>query len=240
MFMALCADESKESADTGSAMHAAAATWHENGHDVHMALDAMLQRHGEFPRANFEEATAMFGGYVRDPRNQKAKVIACEVEIEFDIPPHSSDKTGKMIRIQGKADQIREEYGKWKLHDIKTGKFDGAQMQFDATFQIAAYCHGLSLKYNRKVEPGSLIRPRVYLEKKNERNVSPDGVFFEFAWDNRCIPAIMYGVRLTVAHLRNGDYFPLPGLYCKWCSMGKPETCMPALVDLNIKTAKGF
>jgi hypothetical protein len=220
-------DESGPAADTGSAMHAAAAAWHLNEHNVAQAVEAMILRAGEFPLADLDEAASLFLQYSSDPRNVAADVVAIERNVDFVLPASHADPTGAPIVVRGTVDQVRREGGRLLVYDIKTSKRPGRELLDAHTYQIAAYCVGASVYFGQPVHPGSLICPRHY--GRADPKTSPGGVFFPFAWGFDDARFILWGIRRIVAAVRSGEVWHLGGAHCRWCPAVTPDVCVPRL-----------
>src|SRR5262245_1800132 len=90
--------ESGPAADTGSAMHHAAAEFH-RGKGLAECLDSMRANVGKFPLADLQDAASMFLLYAQDPRNANAWVHAVEQPVAFSIDPAPADPTGERIQV---------------------------------------------------------------------------------------------------------------------------------------------
>ncbi len=216
-------DEGGEAADTGSAMHAAAAAMH-RGADTAAALREMGAGIGRYPRADLQDAAAMFLNYATDVRNRHAKIVLVEANIKFQIAPAPEDHTQAPIQITGRLDQVRDVNDVLKLYDIKTSKKDPTIIRYNTTFQAAAYCMGASILLGKKVEPGALIMPRKY---RGDPSSAP--VFIHFAWRFDDIEQILSGLRTAVANVRRGNLYHVPNPDCEWCPARGPDLCLPRL-----------
>lgn len=216
--------EGGAAADTGSAAHKAIAAFHK-GKGQAASLEVMQAHRADYPSADLQEAAGLFLCYAADSRNATADVVLVEEPIQFSISPAPEDKTQAPIQVIGTLDQVRRENGQHYLHDVKTSKLDGLELLNQHVFQIAAYCVGASLKLGVKVNPGSLILPRKYRGK--DPNSAP--VFWHFAWKFEDIEQILAAVRHSVANIRNGNLYHVPGPYCTWCSARSPDLCLPRL-----------
>ena len=217
-------DVGSEAGDTGSATHVAVAELH-RGKEVADCIAAMKDRLGKYPKADLQEAAALFLSYAADTRNRGAEVVLIEKEVAFQISPAEEDKTQAPIQVVGTLDQVRKVNGIYKLFDLKTSKKDGVDLLNQHVFQIAAYCIGASIFLNTKVQPGALICPRKY--KTKDPSTAP--VFYHFTWTFDDIEQILYGVRHAVAKIRAGEYWHVPGDYCTWCPAKTPDFCLPKL-----------
>lgn len=227
-FLFECHDESGPAADTGSATHAAVAAWHTMGHDAASAVKSMVDRSGEFPKADFDEATVMFLNYTRDPRNVKAEVVEVERKVSFVLPPAPEDETQKEIAVNGKVDQIRIVDGLYRVYDLKTSKKSGLDLMRQHQYQIAAYVVGASHIFGKPVHPGALICPRHYV-RGILPETEPAGVFFQFPWTFEDARFILWGLRRIVASIRSGEVWHQGGEHCRWCPAGSPDVCLPRL-----------
>lgn len=221
--------ESGIAADTGSAMHKAAATWHTNGQDQTNAVQIMYNRREDYPLADMLEAEKMFRHYARDPRNKEANIIDTEEEVKIEIDPHPSDKTQQKVIIIGHFDQVRLVHNIYKVYDIKTSKYDGEFLSREYLYQMAAYCKGASIKYGVPVEPGAFILPRKYITKDNLKVHAPLNAYYHFSWSFNDVDIILGEVAHTVARIRNGDIYLNPGMYCNWCPARGIDVCIPKL-----------
>jgi hypothetical protein len=235
LFNQECEDSSGAKADTGSAVHKAAESWHAQGLTVAGAIKEMGANLPRYPLADLADAEAQFLAYALDPRNQSAKIVVCEKQIAFTLPPSPADPTGQGIHVIGTLDQIREESdGTLKLHDIKTSAWPGYQILCEHAYQIAAYCIGASDLLGRPVHPGSVIMTRGYLKKGVDPRKEPGGIFWRYAWDlDRC-RTLIAGVADIVALIRGGTVWAAPGGYCQWCPMKGPEFCLDHLHELTL------
>lgn len=217
--------EAGPAADTGSAVHAAAHSFHK-GKGIAAALEEMRAQQARYPRANLQDAAAMFLAYATDPRNSQASVVLSEEPIRFQIAPAPEDHTQAPIQVIGTLDQVREVEGQLFLWDLKTSKRDGVGLLNHHLYQAAAYCVGASVKLNRQVNPGGLI-----LTRKYTKDVASSPVFWPFTWKFRDIEQILRGVRHTVARVRAGDIWHRPTDDCMWCRMRTPDLCLPKLQE---------
>lgn len=210
-------------ADTGSAMHAAAAAWH-LGANVAEAIAEMTRRSAEYPLADLGDATNLFLCYAADERNSSAKVLYVEEPIRFNIAPSPNDPTGQPICVVGTCDQLREDERGLMVVDLKTSKLDPMDVMAGSTHQIAAYVVGMSVRVGRPVERACLVMPRRYTA-----NLSQSPVFWHFAWRFRDAEAILDGVRDEVARVRSGKLRHMPTSECRWCALRSPDVCLPQM-----------
>lgn len=228
-------DSSGQAADTGSAMHKAAAMWHLNNHDVAEAVKAMHLHGKEYPLADMKEAESLFRLYSKDKRNQEAETPLIERKIAFSIPPCKEDETQKEIVIHGTLDQVRRVNGELRLYDIKTTKKSGTVALQSALYQMAAYCVGATLLMDEPVHPGALILPRTYALKQNVGVLQPTGVFWHIPWTLEHIPVILNGLKVIVAAMRRGDVWVNPNEECFFCPEKSIDNCIPKLLQLKTK-----
>lgn len=221
--------ESGEAADTGSAMHAAAAAMHK-GNDTATCLKMMVAGQNDYPRADLQDAANLFLVYSSDPRNRNSEVVLVEEPIEFTIEAAPNDPTGERIAVIGHVDQVRKADGRLRGYDIKTSKKDPISILHNTTFQMAAYCMGAAIKLGQRVDPGAIIMPRRYTN-----DVARSPVFYHFPWTFDDIEQIMLGVRTAVANVRAGHLFHVPNQDCFWCPLKSPDVCLPKLQQLKLK-----
>lgn len=208
-------------ADTGSAMHKAAAEFH-RGKGEADAIAAMSEGIGDYPLADLADAAKLFLHYVNDPRNRTAKVILVEHPIAFSIAPAPEDKTGAQIEVIGRVDQVRQhEDGRKRVWDIKTSKKDPNEILNSTFYQMAAYCVGAATHLGERVDPGGIIMPRRY----------PNNAHFSYPWTFDDLEQIMLAVRHAVASVRNGHVWHVPNKDCNWCVLRSPDLCLPKLKE---------
>lgn len=228
MFMLRPDGDSNEAADTGSATHEAVHTWHQTK-DAAAAIDSMRVNLNRYPRADLNEAAAMFLHYSQDQRNIEARVEASERKISFGIEAAPDDPTGRPIIIVGTLDQVRRVDGVLKLYDVKTSKKPGWVLMQSHMWQIMAYCVGATRVLGEPVHPGALIRPRAY--------PSQAGVYFNYAISLADCLAAMDGFRYMVSAIRAGRPLPSPGEWCEWCHLKTFDECVPRYTNfINIET----
>lgn len=220
-------DESGKAADTGSAMHRAAAAMHK-GSTVAESLGIMQAEIVKYPLADLTDAAHMFLKYSEDARNRSAKVLFVEETIKFSIDPAAEDPTQERIEVIGTVDQVREDHGRYRVWDIKTSKRDPNEVLLESTFQMAAYCIGASVKLGKLVEPGGLIMPRQY-----RADIHNSPVFWHYNFKVEDIGQLLYSVRRAVAEVRSGKFYHVPNLDCKWCHQKTPDVCFPKLIQLQ-------
>lgn len=228
-------DEGGPAADTGSAMHLAAATLH-RGSSIADSIEAMGEGIRKYPQADLGEAAAMFLKYASDSRNTSAKLLLVEEPVEFSIAPHRTDPTGAPISVIGTVDQVREdEHGRLWVTDIKTSRKDPIEVMNKSTFQLAAYCVGAAQKLNRKVHGAQILMPRKY-----GADPSRSPVFWPYTWGWDDLEQILLAIRKRVAEVRAGDLYHVPNGDCKWCHCRTPDVCLPALREhkkMNLQLA---
>lgn len=217
--------DSGAAADTGSAMHRAAAEFH-RGKEVAACLEVMRGYNHLYPKADLVDAATMFLTYARDPRNRVPTVLV-EQQIDFGIKAHASDPTQEDISVTGTVDQVREENSRCAVWDIKTSKRDPLEILHESMFQAACYCIGASILLGREVHPGGIIMPRRY------RSDATGPTHWPFVWKLSDIPAILEPVRLVVAAVRRGEVWHTPNANCKWCIAKSPDFCFPKLKELK-------
>lgn len=221
-------------ADTGSAIHAAAAAWHTVANkDTSAALRVMRAGLAKYPFADLDAAEGTFRYYAQDPRNQEARVILVEEKVEIRLQPAEDDPTQEEILIFGHVDQVREEdHGELAVVDIKTGKFhDGPSMLTEHCLQLSAYQLGASAKIGKPVRKARIIRTNDYLKR------TPGPVFWSAAWRMSDCVALLDCVRNVVATLRRGQPYIVPTAEaCRFC-VGLSR-CVPELQELKVKNGK--
>jgi len=216
--------EGGQAGDTGTATHVAAAEMH-RGADTAACLRAMSSGITKYPRADLQDAAAMFLSYATDSRNKNAKIVLIEAKIQFQIEPAPEDPTQAPIQVTGTLDQVREVNGALKLFDIKTSKKDALLILHHTTFQAAAYCMGASILLGKRVEPGAVITPRKYAGK--DPSTAP--VFWHFPWTFDDVEQILNSVRHAIANVRKGNLYHVPNADCEWCAAKSPDICLPKL-----------
>lgn len=223
-FLAPSEGESGEAADTGSACHAAVATFHRKK-GVAEALQIMREKLKEYPRADLQDAANMFLAYSSDPRNATADVVLVEQPIAFSIQASDQDPTGAPIEVIGTLDQVRRENGRLKLWDTKTSKKDPNELLLMHRMQGAAYCVGATVLLGEPVHPGGIICPRKY----KSGSVATSPVFWHFPWSLEDTQYILEPLRDTVANIRAGRVTHVANSDCTWCAARTPDLCLPQL-----------
>lgn len=218
--------ESGPAADTGTAAHLGVKLWHE-GEDFERIREVVRSSTGEFPKADLDEAEKFIRNYTKDPRNYPDSCVAVEMKLDFTLPPHPYDPTGKPIYCSGTADQVRKSNVGFQVWDYKTGVAQGSDMLNWFMPQLAAYTYGLRETFHDKPYIGGIIRARGYtIRGKNKAENSPDGVFFDAVPNEPdvCL-SLLTGVRLAVALIRRGEPFFASGEVCKHCPFQSMGTC---------------
>lgn len=220
-------DESGPAADTGSAMHAAAAAFHRKK-GVADSIEEMQQGIAKYPKADLGEAANLFLAYASDPRNSACEFPLVEDPIRFTIAPAPEDKTQAPIVVEGTCDQVRLENGILKSWDIKTSKKPEMEVLLESTFQLACYTLGASIRLGKMVQPGGVILPRRY---KADTATSP--VFWHASFRFEDIERLLDPIRSKVAAIRAGKIGYVPSAAnCKWCPARGPDVCLPKLKAL--------
>lgn len=234
MFLDEISDSSGVAADTGSHAHGLVDAWYRSDFDTAAALREVAALNRQFPQADTERALEHFRAYIADPRNRVTLLWAPEETIVIPLPPHETDPTGEPIYITGHIDQVRlAEDGLAYVWDIKTGKPGGFEMVNAYALQIAAYSVGASLKLQRPVHPGGLIRTLSYLKKTVDPASSPPDVFWHMPFDLEGALVLLDGVALRVAQIRRGDVTISPGSQCNYCPAGGIQGCLPKIRNLS-------
>lgn len=213
-------------ADTGSAMHAAAAAFH-RGSSQSESLASMQERSAEYPKGDLTDAAGLFLAYANDPRCARVTPAAypdggvfIEREITFSIAPHPTDPTGAPIAVLGTVDQVVvDDVGRLYVRDIKTTRHKPADKIAEYELQIAAYCVGVAMKLGKPVHAAQLIFPRHKC------------FVHQYEWSFDDVEHILEGVRLGVARIRAGELYHVRNSNCQWCPMKTPAMCMPALKE---------
>lgn len=242
MFLMQPHEESGAAADTGSATHAAVAYFHQHEREIVAAVEAMHARKSEYPLADLNEAAKLFLAYTEDPRNH-GEVELVEYSVAFNIRPAPEDKTQAPITIVGRIDQVRAVGNKrYKVYDVKTSKREGIDVMGESMYQMAAYSVGATIALREKykddtivVDPGALIMPRQYFRRGISPGSAPPGIFWNYAFKLVHCDAVLRGLAVTVAAIRNGDFWPNGGDYCRWCTYRGIDECIPALIEVGVK-----
>lgn len=216
--------DSGPAADTGSAVHFAAAMWHGPAKkETAVAIEVMRRCLSRFPLANLTAAADQFQRYADDKRNQEAEVVLCEKEVTLRL------KAETEIVIVGTLDQVRRDrHGRLAVYDIKTGSPEGWDMLHEHALQLAAYQIGASEKLGEEVHEAYIIRTKDYLKKR----VGP--VFWEAGWSGLAAARLLLqSVVETVQRVRLGHVWAGPGVQCKWCKAGGVAGCLPKLKELK-------
>jgi hypothetical protein len=224
-------DESGAAADTGSAGHVGVATWHNNGKDRDAAVKALRESVAKFPLANLDDAERFFRAYTEDPRNYTAEVVAVEKKVEVTIAPAPQDPTQEPIYIIGTLDQIRKEWGRLYVWDLKFSSRSVLSILHDYTFQLAGYTTAARNEYPN-VEPGGFINPKSYFKRgaKPASSGETDSVFIQVAWTFAECSKLLDAVRNRVAEIRGGHVALGPGDHCNYCPAKGIDRCLPLLM----------
>ncbi len=220
-------DGSRAAADTGSAMHMAAAEMH-RGKELAECIKSMGVGLPKYPAADLSDAADMFLKYASDPRNRGVEAVLVEQAVAFSIEAAPEDHTQARIEVTGTLDQVRRTNGRLVAWDIKTSKKDPTDILHAATFQMAAYCVGAAIHLNEPVQPGGIIMPRQY-----RKDVATSPVFYHFPWRFQDIEHILLAIRHQVAAIRAGRIWHNPSPDCRWCHMRTPDLCLPPLIELR-------
>lgn len=225
------------------------------------AWEAIAANRDKFPLADIDEVRYFITPYMDDPRNINAKIwkhkapvrnedksfqydakqriilkeqLMIEYPVEFTLPPHELDQTESLIHIWGTFDQIRDINGVPTVHDLKTGKISGFQMQHDYAVQMAAYTYGARELGIKACQPGPYIRPMGYRAKDAKDIPSPEGVFISsFRWGH--VSYLLDTLRLAVAMYRNGEVNFGLGSHCTYCELGGFLSCSQKYLELEMK-----
>lgn len=228
------------------------------------AWDAIAAHRERFPLADVDEVRYFITPYMDDPRNINAKIwkhkaplrnedksfvydkkqklivqeqLMIEYPVEFTLQAHELDKTEALIHIWGTFDQIRDIGGVPTVHDLKTGKISGFQMQHDYAVQMAAYAYGARALGIVGCQPGPYIRPMGYRAKDAKDILEPEGVFINsFRWGH--VNYLLDTLRLAVAMFRNGEVNFGLGSHCTYCELGGFLSCSQKYQELELKYKK--
>lgn len=217
--------EGGKAADTGSAVHAAAASWH-GQKDLRSAIRDMRARIGEYPMADLAESERQFRHYASDPRNADAELVLCEAKISLTLPPAPEDPTGSPVVIVGRLDQVRRTPAGLVACDIKTGSPRGWDMLQQHRLQLYAYQVGASLLLGEPVTSAAVIRTKDYYEAAGP-------VFWNGAWSLAQAEAGLRRLTHLVAAVRAGRIHNAPGEACRFCPYGSPDSCEPLLKEMT-------
>jgi hypothetical protein len=218
------------------------------------AWGAIARATGKFPLAEINEVRLFITPYMSDPRNIDAEFIrygdppegrtdnlSIERQLDFTLPPHPIDPTGRPIYMQGTYDQIRKnQRGKinsLKLADLKTGKKTGWEMLHDYAIQQACYVYGAkqTIPELAGLDCAMLMRNHGYRTREKNSN-SPDGVFWEmlFLTDAEWVDLVLENARLHVALYRMGEITLGSGPHCTYCEFGGLVNCVPKFQQLSL------
>lgn len=202
--------ESGPAADTGSAVHFAVKTWHEQDKSERIALGAMREGMAMYPRADLDVAAQHFLAYARDPANQQAEVVLVEAKIEYELQAATEEE--REIIIHGTLDQVRKIDGLYVSWDVKTGAaLKGWEMVEHHALQLMAYQLGATQRLGKVVDRAGIIRTKDYLEKK------PGPVFWNAPWDHVGAQAAVQALVAVVKAIRRKEVHVAPGPDCRWC-----------------------
>jgi RecB family exonuclease len=215
-------DQPGVAADTGSAVHYAAAVFHKNAKSLRDALKAMRGQASLYPFADLDVAEEHFRGYAEDPRQAAGEVVLCEHKVQVVLDPADEDPTRQPVVINGTLDQIRRKDGVLRLWDIKTGAADGPTMLTDYAYQLAAYQVGATALLGEPVLSAGVIRTKGYLKKRG----NPDPIFWEAAWTLEGARRMLRHVVREVANVRAGRVRLTPGPQCHWCPAQGIGSCV--------------
>ena len=224
--LALTTDHSNQAADTGSAVHRAAAAYHTNGKDIAAAIATMQHFGKEYPQADLQDAAAQFLGYCQDTRNAEAVFAQAQKRPAVELR-HQMEIDG--VFIQGTLDQIRVQGGRMYVWDLKSSKKPGLEILHNHIYQVAAYSVLASDFLQEEVHPGGIIRTRAYTEKRN----GDAGVFFSYVIDASQARSMINQVVKFVHTIREGGAHAVPGEYCWHCPARSVDICLPKLLELK-------
>lgn len=219
---------SSQAADTGSAVHHAAAVFHGPGKgDALAAVEAMRAGLSLFPFADLDDAERIFQAYAADERNRSADVVWVERRVAIRLHPAANDPTKKEILIHGTLDQLRRVDGQYVLCDIKTGKPSGWEMLHQYAHQQAAYQVGATQLLGEPVRKSCIIRTADYFKKGG---AGP--VLWHAPWGLPGCYALLEKVRHVVANIRAGHVSLCAGDHCTKYCIGL-DRCLTRLRDFK-------
>lgn len=222
-------DEGGQAADTGSAMHVAAAAYHKQK-GVAESIEEMQAGIAKYPKADMTDAANLFLAYAADPRNSTCEFLLVEAAITFSIAPAPEDETQAPIVVTGTVDQVRLINGIAKVWDIKTSKKPPMEVLLESTFQLACYTLGASIALNRMVQPGGIVMPRQY--KGIDMATAPVFWHASFGFDD--LERLLSPLRSQVAKIRKGVIHHVPSAAnCKYCPARGPDVCLPQLKKVS-------
>lgn len=224
----LISDSSGAAADTGSALHHMAASFHVGKHKKAKAL-ARAAKAKEFPLADIEQAEKWYDSYSADSRNAEAEILGVEQSVTVALEPASHDSTGELIYLTGRCDQIRRDRNIGvRVVDIKTGRSAGVAAIEQAAYQLAGYTVGVAKLLGLKVmAPPAILRVRGY---DGAQDASTAPVYFQsfLSWE-RCL-MLIDEIRNTIADVRNGRVDVRPGFACSTiCPARGLQNCLALL-----------
>lgn len=222
-------DSSSIATHTGSLIHAGIEAFHEEAtktsveKGIEAALSAIRTRGQEFPLHDPDDVRIVTQHYIKDPRNQKAEIVALERKFRIAMEPHPSDPTGLPIIIQGTSDQIRRMYQMNYLYDVKTGKPESREMIYAHIYQLSAYWL-LAEANGIEISKAFIIRTQGY-RTRGAALPEPQGVFLEVPLTPKRVHLYMDRVRYRVAEIRQGIIDFGPGVYCNYCPFNGLANC---------------
>ena len=226
--------EAGSAAQTGSLVHLGVVEFHKTK-SLEKALAAMKLNAGDFPLADFSEATLHLTPYTKDPRNIEAEIVLFEEEVTLRLNQDLDDPYGPIF-IRGHLDQLRRGAdGKLYVWDIKTGKKNsGWEMLHIATLQLAAYTIGACELVNQPVYPGGIISTYGYRRRGTPpAEEKPGGVFFTCPWSLSDASTLLQPLVRRVMEVRKGEVHLIPGEHCSGC-IGIDQ-CLPKLREYEQK-----
>ncbi len=144
-FLQPLGEDSGPAADTGSAVHRAAAAYR-GGADAAAAMAVMRAELSSFPQADLVDAARLFLGYTQAVGKRAHEPVLTETQVAFSLEAAPHDKTGAPIEIVGTVDDVsRNDYGRLTAWDIKTTKKSPLYVLRECQQQLAAYCVGATL-----------------------------------------------------------------------------------------------
>jgi len=222
-------DSPGQATHTGSLTHACIEEFHaetmrtnvEKGIDA--AMNAIRVHGPEFPLHDPDDVRINVKHYIADPRNQRAEIVLLEKKLAMEMAPHPTDPTGLPIILQGTQDQIRRMHSLNCLYDVKTGKPDARDMQYDHIYQLCTYWL-LAETHGFPISKAFIIRTQGY-RTRGASLPEPQGVFLEVPLTHRRVHAYMQRVRYAVAQIRQGIIDWGPGKYCNYCPFNGLAAC---------------
>jgi hypothetical protein len=166
-------DTSGPAADTGTAVHAAAAHYHTQKKGADAAVKAMRAGLNEYPFADLDTAEAHFRAYAGDPRNVSANVILCEAKVRL-VPPRGQRRSyAGRNRHRGDARSSPRSLRKADGRGYQNRESpEGADMLDSHCLQLCAYQLAASAHLGKPVTGAAILRTRDYLKTDRSRKVS--------------------------------------------------------------------